>query len=375
MKIRIRTITPILVRSGEEISNVNECIIDSVNKELKIIDKDKLINIFKKRFEDPRPLITELSSLILSDNKTIEDFLRRKEIDINQVIKYSIKIKSDIDKERRRSIYLPMITDEKAYIPGSTLKGIIRNALLFYYLENNKDIQKELLSKKDVYTSKKNVYIGEDILRVEIKRMETDTMRFIIVRDTDGIPVSDLALYRIERLPQKAQRRDRGQGLYQYIIAIPNKKDFSTEIIVKVSEKDDIPVYWKEFLSDKDKENNIWIALKIYSTKLVDKEIEILERLKSVRKEGLEVFDSLINYYKEVQKLLKNPQNKTLYIPIGFGKTYYFNSLGYFIPEASFKTFKIIKTDIDPKLYPSTRWVVKIGERYYPIGGCGIVRE
>lgn len=368
MKIKIRTITPTLVRSGEEISNVTECIVDSVNKELKIIDKDKLINVFEKHFKDPRPIIAELSSLIVSDNKTIEDFLRRKEIDVNQVIRYSVKIKSDIDRGRRRSIYLPILTGEKAYIPGSTLKGIIRNALLFYYLEDNKDMQKKLLEKKDIY-------IGEDILRVEIRRMETDTMRFITVRDTDGIPLSELALYRIERLPQRTQREDRKQGLYQYIIAIPNKKDFSTEITVKVSEKDNISEYWKDFLNDKDKENNIWMALRKYSTKLVDKEIEILARLKDFRKEGLEVIDSLINYYSDVQRLLKNPQNKTLYIPIGFGKTYYFNSLGYFIPEVSLKTLRIIKTNIDPKLYPSTRWVVKIGGRYYPIGGCGITRE
>lgn len=367
MKIRIRTITPTLVRSGEEISNVTECIVDPINKELKIIDKDKLINVFEKRFKDPRPIIAELSSLIVSDNRNIEDFLRKKEIDINQVIRYSVKIESNIDRERRRSIYLPILTSEKAYIPGSTLKGIIRNALLFYYLDNNKNMQKELLEKRDTY-------IGEDILRVEIKRMETDTMRFITVRDTDGIPLSELALYRIET-PQRAQREVRNQGLYQYIIAIPNKKDFSTEITVRISEKDNIPAYWKDFLNDKDKENNLWMALKKYSTKLVDKELEILERLKGSRKEGLEVIDSLIGYYSDVQKLLKNPQNKTLYIPIGFGKTYYFNSLGYFIPEASLKTLRIIKANIDPKLYPSTRWVVKIKGRYYPIGGCGIIRE
>ena len=367
MKIKISTITPILIRSGEEISNVAECVVDSKNRELKIIDKAKLIDVIESQFQNPKTAINEFSSLIVSDNKTIADFLRIRKIDINQVTRYSIKIRGDIDERRRRNIYLPILSGERAYIPGSTLKGVIRNALLFYYLENDKDKQKELLNKSGIYA-------GEDILRIEGRRIDTDVMRYVIVRDTDSIPFSELMLYKIERLPQSTQRMEKHQGLYQYIIAIPNKKEFSTEIIVKTPEKDGIPEYWKDFLNDKNKEDNIWIALKNYSTKLVDKELEILGRLRNAKREGLEVFDSLISYYTDIQRVLKNPQNKSLFIPIGFGKTYYFNSLGYFIPEASLKTLRIIRANVDPRLYPSTRWVVKIGERYYPLGTCGITR-
>lgn len=368
MNIKIRTVTPTLVRSGEEISNVTECIVDSANRRLRIIDKDRLMRIFEIQPQNPRELVNELSSLIVSENKTIEDFLRGKKIDINEITKYSIEIKSDIEGRRRRNIYLPITSGEKAYIPGSTLKGIIRSALLFHYLENNKNKQGNLLNRRDVYA-------GEDILRIEAKRIDTDAMKYVTVRDTDGVSFSELALYKIERLPQRIQSGNRTQGLYQYIIAIPNNKEFHTEVTIKVFEKGEILDYWKTFLSNKDKEDNIWKALKNYSTKLVDKEIEILGRLKTARKEGLEVIDSLIGYYGKIQNALKNPNNKSIYIPIGFGKTYYFNSLGYFIPEASFKTLGIIRANIDPKLYPSTRWVLKIGKGFYPIGWCEIKRE
>ncbi|MCX7795874.1 MAG: type III-A CRISPR-associated RAMP protein Csm5 [bacterium] len=368
MKIKIRTVTPTLVRSGEEISNVTECVVDPKDKKLRIIDKDKLMKVSKVKAQNPKELVDELSSLIVSENKTIEDFLRRKEIGIEQVTKYSIEIRSDIDEKRRRNIYLPMLSGEKAYIPGSTLKGIIRSALLFYYLENNKDKQKDLLDKRDLY-------VGEDILRIEARRIDTDAMKYVTVRDTEGIPFSELALYKIERLPQRIQSSNKTQGLYQYIIAIPNNKEFYTEVVIEVFEKDNIPDYWKSFFNNRDREDNIWKALRNYSIKLVDKEIEILRRLKTVRKEGIEAIDSLITYYKEMQTVLRKPENKSVYVPIGFGKTYYFNSLGYFIPEASFKTLKIIKTNIDPSLYPSTRWVLKIGKKYCPIGWCEIKRE
>ncbi len=369
MKIKIKTVTPTLIRSGEEISNVTECVVDSDSKKLRIIDKDKLIRVFEGQSQNPKELIDEFSSLIVNENKTIEEFLKGKKIDIEQITKYFIDIRSDIERGRRRNIYLPILSGEKAYIPGSTLKGIIRSALLFYYLkEDNKDIEEKLLNKTKIYT-------GEDILRMEEKRIDTDAMKYVTVRDTDGIPFIELALYKIERLPQRMQSSTRGQGLYQYIIAIPSKKEFHTEVIVKISEKDNIPDYWKTFLNDRDKEDNIWNTLKNYSTKLVDKEIEILGRLQTAKGEGCKVIENLLLYYRNIQSMLKNPENSSVYIPIGFGKTYYFNSLGYFIPEASFKKLKIIKGNIDPKLYPSTRWVLKIGKKYYPIGWCEMTRE
>lgn len=368
MKIKIKTLTPTLIRSGEEISNVTECIVDSASKKLRIIDKDKLMRVFEGQSQNPKELIDEFSSLIVNENKTIEEFLKEKKIDVEQITKYSIDIRSDIERGRRRNIYLPILSGEKAYIPGSTLKGIIRNALLFYYLENNEDMKEKLLNKEKMYT-------GEDILRTEEKRIDTDAMKYVTVRDTDGIPFLELAMYKIERLPQRMQSNTRGQGLYQYIIAIPSKKEFHTEVIVKIYEKDNIPYYWKTFLNDRHKEDNIWNTLKNYSTKLIDKEIEILGRLKTTRREGLEVINSLIEYYGKIQSVLRNSKSRSVYIPIGFGKTYYFNSLGYFIPEASFRALRIIRANIDPKLYPSTRWVVKIGKGYYPLGWCEMTRE
>jgi len=45
MKLTIVPITPTIIRSGEDISTVSECVI--VDKYLKIIDKEKLLDYFK----------------------------------------------------------------------------------------------------------------------------------------------------------------------------------------------------------------------------------------------------------------------------------------------------------------------------------------
>jgi CRISPR-associated protein Csm5 len=344
MKIRIKTITPTLIRSGEELSNVTDCVIQG--NELKIIDKEKLLNIFKGK--DPKSFVVELSNTIINERRTIYDFLNNKNINIDQVTKYTLKVKSQIDPSERRSIYMPITTGNKAYIPGSTLKGIIRSALLFYYLD-------EKSSKGQIQFDIKQEI--EKALREEPKDASTDIMKYIIVRDTNGIPFTELELYKIERMPHR--------GISQYILAIPGSKDFYTEITFNVYSTK-IPNYWVKFFEKK--EDNLWEAMRNYSIKLVKKEIEIIEKLINKGKNnGNYAFNDLKEHYEKVLKRSEIGENKNLiYLPIGFGKTYYFNSLGYFNNKCP--------KPKNLKVFPSTRWALKIGEKYYPLGWCALLR-
>lgn len=178
MKIKIQVITPTLIRSGEVISNVSECVIE--NDRLKIIDKEKLLNMFKGK--NLKSFVDELSSMIVNQRGNIRDLLYKYNIPIDQVTKYSLEVKSKIEKSNEsskqpsRNIYMPILTGDSAYIPGSTLKGVIRNALLFYALERDQLKQKNFLaytqkSKQDKdKKTKDGPYIGEDILRINEKR-------------------------------------------------------------------------------------------------------------------------------------------------------------------------------------------------------------
>uniref|UniRef100_A0A7C3RMK0 CRISPR system Cms protein Csm5 n=1 Tax=Dictyoglomus thermophilum TaxID=14 RepID=A0A7C3RMK0_DICTH len=351
MKVKIKTITPTLIRSGEELSNVTDCVIQE--NELKIIDKEKLLNIFKGK--DPKSFVVELSNTIINEKRTIYDFLNNKKINIDQVTKYTLKVKSKIDPFERRSIYMPITTGNKAYIPGSTLKGIIRSALLFYYFENLSKEQKQLdITQKEI----------DKVLSEKPGDTSTDIMKYIIVRDTNGIPFTELELYKIERIPHK--------GISQYILAIPGSRYFHTEVIFNFYNTK-IHNYWKKFFQEK--EDNLWKALRNYSTKLVKKEIEILEKLITSEKNNANnAFNDLKKHYEKVLKETEENKNR-VYLPIGFGKTYYFNSLGYFLPESVLKDKVITKRNILPKFFPSTRWALKLGEKYYPLGWCVLVRD
>ncbi len=372
MKIKIQVVTPTLIRSGEVISNVNECVIEG--DKLKIIDKEKLLSMFKDK--TLKNFVNELSSLIVNQIGNIKDLLQKYNIPIDQVTKYSLEVKSKIEKDNEspkqpsRNIYMPILTGDNAYIPGSTLKGVIRNALLFYALEKDKSKQKALLE-----IAKKNEnrhYIGEDILRIEEKEVHTDIMKYIIVRDSSLIHLSELKVYVIRRIPH--------QKLSQYIIAIPDGKKLDTEIIIKKDLMSNIPKEWKEFF-ERNTEEELWNALKNYSIKLLEKERKLLDKLYqkySNNQEAKDIINDFIKHYEKIQQKLKEQEQKdkeVIYLPLGFGKTYYYNSLGYFIPTEQLKNLGIIRRKVDPQIYPSTRWAVQIGEKLYPLGGVYIIRN
>lgn len=357
MKLNITTITPTIVRSGEEISTVSECIIEGDN--LYIVNKDKLINFLKTK-KDSVKIIEELSKIVL-EGQNLKSFLDRNNIPINEVCEPPLKLSERMDDYRRKSVYLTMTSLKRAFIPGSTIKGILRNALLFhYYLSTKKEPPHKRDSEKD-----RSPYIGEDVLRNE-REISTDIMKYVIVRDSSSINFEELRVYKIQRIPHRK--------LWQIIIAIPPQRKFSIEICIKKDKNYNGPEFWREFF-EKDPEGELWKYLKDYSNRLIAKEMEILENLEKKNSgnendgERKKIFEDFIKHYKKVRDVMS--QKDAIFIPIGFGKTYYFNSLGYFLGS----NVPIRRKNVDLKFYPSTRWAVEINEKYYPLGWCALTRS
>lgn len=363
MKLTLKIITPTIIRSGDEISTVSECVIE--DNKLRIIDKEKLSQYIKGN----KNLIMELSNMIIR-GENIGNFIKEYKINLDSITKYTLPINENIDSKKRKNIYLPLTSSDRAYIPGSTIKGIIRNALLFDFFSKNKAKIDAKINELEEQTAKKQrtTYAGEDVLRSDGKDAGTDIMKFIIVRDSSFIEFEKLKVYEIVRIPHKK--------LSQLIIAIPPKNDFTLEININKYTSYNIPEQYRTFLEN-NPEEKLWNIMKTYSLSLMEKEIEILERLKEkdnqTKLETKKLFEDLLIHYDNMLKRVK--EKDVIFIPIGFGKTYYFNSLGYFIPEAKLKNLKIIKNKTDPKYYPSTRWAVKLGEKYYPLGWCGVVKN
>lgn len=165
-KIKLKTLSPVFVGSGETIDK-NEYIFDAYKKLVYIPNKLKIFQFFVKK-----GLIKDFENYILNDNRDFIYWLKDKRITENEYknfCDYSLDSGDAVfDKKGKKSI-LSFMKDSYnlPYIPGSSLKGALRTAILAYELEKNKD--------KYTYASSKinsARIIGREPLKYEMKNLE-----------------------------------------------------------------------------------------------------------------------------------------------------------------------------------------------------------
>lgn len=139
--VKLKTIGPLFVGNGEML-NKSEYVLDRRTGVLYVMDILKLFNGLKKQ-----NLLYAYENTVMSAMRQVDLFSFFKEYNLlNKYIewaKYSYKI--DIDKDTRNTQIAVCIKDAylKPYIPGSSLKGAIRNAILNYDIMLNNDKYKE----------------------------------------------------------------------------------------------------------------------------------------------------------------------------------------------------------------------------------------
>ena len=201
-KMSLTTLSPIFIGSGETINksgylyNQNAGIIN-------IVDERKLVNILreKKLFD------SFLGSCIYGDFN-FRDFIKKNSaknyLKIDDITKYRVKTYSKIstyDKNNKETLNdintFIKSSNGKPYIPGSSIKGAIRTAIVYGEILKNKDkyinIFSELLKtepgSKDA--NKLSRVIEKNILGDKI-----DIFRKFSISDTNETDLSDLYISR-----------------------------------------------------------------------------------------------------------------------------------------------------------------------------------
>ncbi|MGL4484413.1 MAG: type III-A CRISPR-associated RAMP protein Csm5, partial [Anaerovoracaceae bacterium] len=132
--ITLETITPVFVGSGKKLSK-NEYIIDFKNKKAYIIEPKAFFEILFKN-----DLLDSYENEVIINKVKLHEWLKEKKIYL-QVIKeasYPLDI-SDVDIIRANDVLLfQKDAYGKPYIPGSSIKGAIRTAILAKLLWDNK---------------------------------------------------------------------------------------------------------------------------------------------------------------------------------------------------------------------------------------------
>jgi len=147
-RLNIQTVTPLSVGTGEEMSPITDFFIEDnkvhyINKEVfdnHLVDNDDLMTLYTSE------IISGVNESFTRSNFDLHRFIKNKMLLSNaEVVEDSYPIYGVRQKDKRQ-IKTLVSNGHYPYIPGSSLKGAFKTALLYDWLQNDTFGQKEILS-------------------------------------------------------------------------------------------------------------------------------------------------------------------------------------------------------------------------------------
>lgn len=180
-KVKLKTLAPVHIGSGQDIQK-SEYVYDRNTGTLYVLDTYKLFEGLKKR-----GLLDSFEEFMLrSPEATMTEFVEKKGINyykdwarysciVGKTKKYTNPIKAFI----KDAYGMP-------YIPGSSLKGVIRNALLSTILRQKNELFTEIANEVETERKGKN-YLSRQSTKLDEKVFHTAR------KDEEGKPYTDLS--------------------------------------------------------------------------------------------------------------------------------------------------------------------------------------
>ncbi len=200
-KVSLETFTPIHIGCGEEYYPF-EYFVDDKEKKLFVIDE----NSFLDRVESEGKLdeFTKLASSYTKTNDSLLGFIKRLaddsyrySVDIEHsafgyITKQTAAFRAGISKFIRNRYY------DNVYIPGSTIKGALRNAVIDFFMRRlemrfkDEDSEEKIDRKTLLRRVREDCYKLDDFLSMDEQGnfAQKDIMKFVKV--SDFLPVGDI---------------------------------------------------------------------------------------------------------------------------------------------------------------------------------------
>lgn len=355
MEISLTTITPIHIGSGRKYS-ATEFLVKG--KELYKVDINK---VFLKLDEKTR---AEFVTRLEDPNFQLGSFLQGMNIPLSEIKLYSCNLKTDLKTGLPNEINEYIKTHGGAFIPGSSIKGSIRTAIL-YNLIDEKDIYKidrifdlgyrQRDRDREIQTFIDGFFVGETNRQPS---SYSSFLRFLQITDTET--TNNLSVYSIKALRCERRgwswykRHGRDVTLFSEVI------DAGKNLRAEVSEHYDPDIYKKLGLRKKERYidmANIKEFIYNFSADLIEHEIEFSEKYH---------IDFLSDFYKQVKS--KNTKDSPL-LKLGHGSGFLATTIGLKLkkhPQVFEKVRKGLRGKSYPYEFPKTRKIVV--EENTPLG-------
>ena len=362
-KVRLATLSPLFIGAGNEhmlspYSDYVKCgdwltYIDTGKLQEAMQGDAALIDAFVKgmRQFDNNQASFELEDFITETlGRRIEDFAIRR-----------VRIEGDCKKAQIRRF---VATAGKPFIPGSSLKGSIRTAVLVDWLLNRKDGEPAL--DKIRVAVKKNNQEALEAMNPEqacFGSISHDVFRHLRISDSVPIDVSHLMVGEMKRVALPSKKKKQQQS------AIPQWSEMivpSVETVCSISMTTPLEPTGFDFL-DHQSVSELFSIVNRISLESCQRELDELERFGKFR--------DFTGFYENLEQQLLSIKPDEAIIRLGGGKTWHDNSIGLSIDneefgaEILFKQYIQLLMGIKTLPFPSTRSaIVKNNQPVDPTG-------
>ncbi len=177
---RLKTLTPIHIGNGKKLSNNFDYFIKGT--EINVVSFDRYISNLAESEDEVSKLERYIETL--EKGNSIFDLIRKP---AHEEIKYSVILNTQTPKVGEIAEHIKTVLNEKgeygAYIPGSTVKGFIRLAILYKILKENANL---------VNCDEKIKNTEEKIFSAKLQKQTLEMMTYFKVADSEPISTKNL---------------------------------------------------------------------------------------------------------------------------------------------------------------------------------------
>lgn len=284
MEYRLKTLTPIHIHNGDVLKPMEYMLKD--DGEVLIFDEMDVIRSIKQNELLNNELLNSyaFTSKRSEYYKNLDYYVNKGIIDKSIVNKYKVKAINKTTDLNGKEIYRAMRNIQGTYIPGSSLKGIIRTAILYdYVLKKGIDYIKKALDfikRNSKFNIDDYIIYFTNTRNVEGRRnIQGDPFKFLVMRDINFIN-NDIEIYQ-----QLSYNPSKGLVIPGNVVESIKEGDYTEEF---------------KFNIEADENNTNSLKDKIdYNIELVGyfNEKEILRVLYQFSKD---IIDDEIEYFKEL---------------------------------------------------------------------------
>ncbi|HHT23206.1 MAG TPA: type III-A CRISPR-associated RAMP protein Csm5 [Bacteroidales bacterium] len=247
-KLNLKVLSPLAINDGNELSPLSDYFVD--NKKVHYIDPEKFLNLLA----NDNHLSGKYKDIALCDYSKIKDnsldFIKSIIEDEQQLKNITKEYAVNYNGAKSKLINLKTIIkiNDSPYIPGSSLKGAIKNALFFYWLsctEEGKEkfdafvkriskLSEDELKKKtinDAFQPVENSFLG--ICDGMLKQSSSN----LVITDSSYFDISQIAVGELKRKTLTQGIDDWTLNLQEYV-EHDDQKAVSFELKIKTSSLD-----------------------------------------------------------------------------------------------------------------------------------------